>query len=381
MKILMVAIPNHHFFQWVNQLKNSGYQIYWFDITDGGPRVEKIQWIDQIKGWKLKWNFPLRHSIKSKFPRVYEWIQKYNERNVAIVFQNLIQKINPDIVHCFEMNLSGLPLLNVLKRHNNIKLIYSSWGSDLFFYKEMGILKSQVEQFLTRVNYLITDCKRDYNIAVQNGFKNNFLGVFPGNGGIVVNRNYIFDIENRSIILIKGYDDGVGKAIKVIEAIALLPKVKLENIQIIIYSADQSVKQHILKSNDLQYLNIKILERNAFIDNEELLRLMGKSILHIANSISDGMPNALLEAIAMGAFPIQSNPGQVTEEIIKHDFNGYLINNPLGVQEISNLIEKALCNHEMRKQAQIFNVDFMYKNYNRSFLENKIIQLYHNIYN
>jgi hypothetical protein len=29
------------------------------------------------------------------------------------------------------------------------------------------------------------------------------------------------------------------------------------------------------------------------------------------------MPNALLEAMGMGAFPIQSNPGKVSEEVIK----------------------------------------------------------------
>ena len=52
---------------------------------------------------------------------------------------------------------------------------------------------------------------------------------------------------------------------------------------------------------------------------------MGKSGIHIANSISDGMPNALLEAMGMGAFPIQSNPGKVSEEVITHGKNGFLI--------------------------------------------------------
>jgi hypothetical protein len=31
------------------------------------------------------------------------------------------------------------------------------------------------------------------------------------------------------------------------------------------------------------------------------------------------MPNALLEAMGMGAFPIQSNPGKVSEEVIKEE--------------------------------------------------------------
>ena len=63
MKILMVAIPNHHFFQWVNQLKDSGYEVFWFDISDGGSVVAKISWVRQIKGWKLKWDFPFRNIV------------------------------------------------------------------------------------------------------------------------------------------------------------------------------------------------------------------------------------------------------------------------------------------------------------------------------
>ena len=71
MKILMVSIPNHHFFQWVNQLKDSGYEVYWFDASDGGSLVERINWVTQIKGWKLKWDFPLRLTIKQYFPKIY----------------------------------------------------------------------------------------------------------------------------------------------------------------------------------------------------------------------------------------------------------------------------------------------------------------------
>ncbi|GAL81819.1 hypothetical protein JCM19274_378 [Algibacter lectus] len=66
----MVAIPNHHFFQWVNQLENAGHDVYWFDVTDGGPKSSKIEWVTQIKGWKLKWDFPLRSTIKKKVAKI-----------------------------------------------------------------------------------------------------------------------------------------------------------------------------------------------------------------------------------------------------------------------------------------------------------------------
>lgn len=375
----MIAIPNHHFFQWVNQLKASGYEVYWFDVTDGGPKSEKIEWVTQIKGWKLKWNFPFRSAIKKNFPKLYSFIQKYNENNVSKTFQKTFDSIQPDIVHCFEMQLAGLPVLPILET-NNTPLIYSSWGSDVFYYKELGVSNSELQRFYKRANYLITDCKRDCQIAKDNGYTNQFLGVFPGNGGLKIDTAKIETFDKRPLILIKGYDDGVGKASKVLEALELVSKDLLLNKHIVIYSADDNLQQQIKDSKVLSKLSITMYSRHTFIQNKKLLAIMGQSCIHVANSISDGMPNALLEAMSMGAFPIQSNPGNVTEEVITQNKNGCLINNPLDVIEIANHIKQALQNQDLRQEAQYFNVNFIKENYNRVNLQPQIETLYKTVY-
>lgn len=371
----MVAIPNHHFFQWVNQLKDSGYEVNWFDITDGGPKSEKIAWVHQIKGWKLKWDFPLRTKIKKYIPKLYSFILKYNQNNTSKVFQKTIDTIKPDIVHCFEMQLSGLPILSVMEQ-NTIPLIYSSWGSDVFYYEHLGVSTKALNRFYNRTNYLITDCKRDYKLAVSQGFKNKFLGVFPGNGGLSVDSSKIHSASKRQTLLIKGYDDGVGKASVVLQAIGKVSKHLLNDKEIVVYSADHSIDKQIKSSRILQALLITIHSRYKFIQNEALLEIMGKSCIHIANSMSDGMPNALLEAMAMGAFPIQSNPGGVTEEVIVDGESGFLISNPLDADEIANHIENALEDLDLRTKAQDKNINFINHNYKRSTLQSKIVQLY-----
>ena len=379
MKILTVAIPNHHFFKWIEHLKTSGHDVFWFDITDGGSKAERINWIEQFKGWKLKYDFPFRHTIKKQFPKLYKIIQKLNERNPDKIFGKIIRDIQPDIIHCFEMQLSGLPILETLENNREIPLIYSSWGSDMFYFQELGVTKNEATRFLKRADYLITDCKRDFVIAKDSGFANEFLGVFPGNGGLSIDATKIKAFQERNIILIKGYNDGVGQAVKVLQAIELLSMDVLYNNEIVVYSADASVKEYIKNSEKLSALNIKIYHRKTFIPNSKVLELMGKSTLHIANSISDGMPNALLEAMAMGSFPIQSNPGHVSEEVITHNSNGLLIENPLNETEIAQLITESLNDNGLRKNAQDYNINFMAKNYNRSTLQPQIINLYETI--
>ena len=376
MKILLVAIPNHHFFQWANQLKESNYEVYWFDITDGAGFVEKINWVQQFNGWKLKWNYPFRYRIKKYFPNLYSLLEKLTVNKTEAVFETIIKEVQPDIVHCFEMKLAGLPILSVMQQ-NKIPFIYSSWGSDMYDYRNLGVSTEQLKLFLQKVDYLITDCKRDFQIAKQLGFKNRFLGVFPGNGGIEIESEYLQSINNRKTICIKGYDDGVGKAILVLKAIE---SIKFDStIDFLIFSADEIVKDYVKKSEYFKRKKVEIICRKTFLENKLLLQKLGSCLLYIGNSISDGMPNSLLEAMGMGCFLIQSNPGKVTEEVIAHGMNGFLIENPYDVEAIACLIKTALENQEIRIKAQEYNVDFVHQHYNREKLKKEILDLYQKV--
>ena len=377
MKILFVSIPNHHFFQWANQLKESGYEVYWFDITDGAGFSEKIDWVKQFNGWKLKWDYPFRYRIKKQFPKIYSLLGQITANKVEKVFNKILNEIQPDIVHCFEMKLTGLPILSTMQQ-NKIPFVYSSWGSDMFVYQNLGLTTDEVKIFLDRVGYLVTDCKRDFQIAKGLGFKNHFLGVYPGNGGIEIENPYIQAISNRTTISVKGYDDGVGKALVFLKAIETLPFD--ESVDFLIFSADEIVANYVKNSDYFKQRKVEIIYRKSFLENKLLLRKLGSCLLYIGNSISDGMPNSLLEAMGMGAFPIQSNPGKVTQEVITNGVNGFLIENPYDVEAIAALIQTAIENKEMRVQAQKSNVNFVQQNFNRKNLQKEIIDLYQRVF-
>lgn len=70
MKILMVSIFAPHFFNWTEQLKGSGHEIYWLDVFDSNTEVEKIDFAQQITGWRYKWDFPGRYFLKKKSSRI-----------------------------------------------------------------------------------------------------------------------------------------------------------------------------------------------------------------------------------------------------------------------------------------------------------------------
>lgn len=382
MKILMVAIPNHHFFQWVNQLEQAGHEVHWFDITDGAGFSNKIKWVKQCNGWKLRWDFPFRSTLKNKLPKLYSFIQLFNERKLEPVFQNYLHKIKPDIVHVFDLELTGIPLLSAFKNNKSYSLIYSSWGSDMFYFRERGISPLLVNTFLNKVNVIVSDCHRDIKLAKKNGLKDNSQSfVLPGNGGISLLKDLILPTNQRNIILLKGYQFDVGEAIQIIKAIELLPVSLIKNYEIIVYSSDNEIIEYVQNSEYYMHISIKLFARNIHVPNSDILEIMGKSVLHIANNVSDGMPNSLLEAMGMGAFPIQSNPGNVTEEVITHGKNGFLIFDSFDIEVISKLILNALQNEILRQTAQEYNTRFILDNYDRKQLKNKIVAVYNSVKN
>lgn len=336
MKILMVSIPSLHFFRWTSQLQDSGHEVFWFDITGMSDKVERISWVTQKTGWKLKWNYPGRIFLKGKFPRIYEKIQKINEQNTTLVFEEYLNEIKPDVVHSFSIQIASLPILDVMKKYSHLKWVYSSWGSDIFNKVGKSDFDLNLTKLFLEVGYMFADNKRDFEIAKQFGFKGLNLGVFPGGGGYdlkLINESAL-PFEKRNTILIKGYEGDLGKCIVVLKAIQELRE-ELENFNIVVFGAHQSVFDFV-KNSDLHFWkNINIY---GSISHQKVITLMGSAKIYVGNSISDGMPNTLLEALCSGAFPIQSNPGKVTEEIIIDGFNGRLIMNPVDVENIKNII-------------------------------------------
>jgi glycosyltransferase involved in cell wall biosynthesis len=367
----MVSMPTLHFFRWTNQLKDSGHEVYWFDITGMSAPVEKISWVHQKNGWKLKWDYPKRTFIKKRFPKIYNNVQKLNEKNTVIEFESYLKEVKPDVVHSFALYVSCTPIIDVMEKYIHQKWIYSSWGSDLFYFQNFPEYLRDIKRILPRINYLFTDCKRDYNIAKEYGFVGGFLGVYPGGGGFDIERIQVYKklISHRKTILIKGFQGRSGRAIPVFKAVEKLQN-QLKDYQIVVFGTDPEAFEYINSSPLIHWDNFHAIGK---ISHDEVLRLMGKSLIYIGNSNSDGMPNTLLEAICLGVFPIQSNPGGVTEEIIRHGENGCLIEDCENVEEIKKVILKSFTLKEVG-----FNNSHNLLEYDFKTIKEKIITVYEN---
>ena len=374
MKILMVSIFAPHFFNWTEQLKDSGHEVYWLDVFDSNTYVEKIDFVKQIIGWRYKWDYPGRYFLKRASPTLTDLINLFNERNLQKTLSSVIEEIKPDVVHSFVMYLSTAPILEVMRQNPDLKWIYSSWGSDLYFYRKRQKELGEMEQTFPELDYMFADCLRDHKIALQHGFSGEFLGVFPGGGGFDFNLTdeFIQPVGSRNVILVKGYQGLHGRCIPVLNALWKIREV-LKDYKIIVFGAGEEVKEHVLES---QLTEWELLEVYGVLDHSRVMELMGEAFLYIGNSLSDGTPNTLLEAIIMGAFPVQSNPGGATAELIQDGKNGFLIANPEAEDEIAELLQKVLSQKTIIIEGVNYNLQEIKPNLEKEEVKEKVLDKY-----
>jgi glycosyltransferase involved in cell wall biosynthesis len=367
-----------HATRWIENLKDTSFEMYWFDVLCMG----KLDTTDNVKQY-VNWNkrkIPYlkgEYFLSKKFPTLFKMVQPFIENTVAQQLEKIILEIKPDIIHSFEMQSCSYPILETMKKYKNINWIYSCWGSDLFYYQKLNEHNVKIKQVLKRIDFLHTDCFRDYNIAKNLGFGGIHIGPIPGGSGYKLDDLRIIKqpLDSRNVILVKGYQHLFGRGLVVLKALMQIQD-ELSDYKIIIFGAHPKVIEFV-NHNNLPFL---IYDRNALTHND-ILKLMGKAKIYIGNSISDGIPNTLLEAIVMGAFPIQSNPGGATQEIITGGYNGFLIKKPDSIEEVKKVILKAIHSSDFIYTAIKINEQLAHDRYEYKKIQAKVISVYENILN
>jgi glycosyltransferase involved in cell wall biosynthesis len=366
-------MPSIHTIRWIDNLIDSNHELFWFDVMHKG-KLDTNDKVLQFTDWKKRKIRPIKgeYFLSRKAPFLYEKIRPFLEVTENEYLEKIINEIKPDVVHSFEMQSCSYQIRKTMEKHPDLKWIYSCWGNDLYYYKNFKEHRAAIKKVLKRVNFIHTDCQRDIEIAKSLGFKGKHLGVIPGGTGYKLDQlqKYKIPIGQRKIILVKGYEHIFGRGLTIIKALEEITE-EIKDYEVIVFAAHPIVIEYV-KQKKLPFIT---LDRHG-LKHDKVLELMGKALVYIGNSISDGMSNTLLEAIVMGAFPIQSNPGNVSEEIINDKINGLIINNPESTLEIKNLILDALKDRQRLIMASEINSEIAKTRLDLETNRNKVLAIY-----
>ncbi len=393
MRILFVArAVSIHTARWISQLYGLGWDLHLFDMLGSFPHPElrditeysllfprKLQ---PFARGRVSYGHPffIQHGL-DPFPlSLIGYFTRRIFRNRVKRLAKLIQEIKPNVIHSIEMQAESYPLLNT-RRHLGgdfpVPWILSSWGSDIFYYRNFPEHLNKIEAVLRACDYFIPDCQRDAALAQQHGFCGEIPGVYPGPGGFHLEEMQKLishePVAQRRIIAVKGYQGWAGRALVVLDALCQCADV-LKDYEIVVYLADPLVAEKVKRIRRLRQLNIRVMPRSPF---QDLIKLFGQARLAISVNITDGTPSAMLEAMTMHAFPIQSNQDSI-REWITDGVNGLLIdvNQP---DSISHALRRAIRDDDLVETAAQINDHLVYERIDNKVIQPQVIAMYQRI--
>ena len=227
----------------------------------------------------------------------------------GLLLRHFITKYNPAIVHALELQNAGYVALRALEKRKpaGLKLIVTNWGSDIFWFQKYPKHKDKLVRLLAIADAYSAECQRDIELAKELGFAGKVMPVIPNAGGFSeedLSRQSL-PVDQRNTIAIKGYDGWVGRAKVALEAVRQMPT-ELEDFEVQVYSANRSVLSLAKKVSAETGLAITAFGKGT-LSHKQVLDMFARSRIYVGLSESDGISTSMLEAMAMGAIPVQTS--------------------------------------------------------------------------
>jgi glycosyltransferase involved in cell wall biosynthesis len=237
----------------------------------------------------------------------------------------------------------------------------------------------KIKSILAACDYYACECHRDVQLAREYGFTKTALPVLPIAGGFRVDHLAQYrqpgPTSSRKVVTLKGYQHWAGRALVGLRALEqCAEQIKAGGYSVAVYLAEEDVRiaaEHMALRTGIP---LEILPPSS---HENVLRLHGRSRISIGLSISDGLSTSALEAMVMGAFPVQSNTSCLTE-LVKDGETALMVpaEDPT---EVAKAIRRALADDAMVDRAAELNIRLAAERLDCSVIQPQVVKIYERI--
>jgi glycosyltransferase involved in cell wall biosynthesis len=293
------------------------------------------------------------------------------------LLRRLITQQEFDLIHVLELQHAGYLLLGTKLAPNLPKVFITNWGSDIYWFQQFPKHKQKIIKLLSIASFYSAECHRDIDIVKQLGYTGKTMPVIPNSGGINLEEipKDSRPPSQRKKIMIKGYTGFVGHALVALKACELAAD-HLKGYEVVIYSASLKTRLRALKLQHLHKIRVTILKKRT--PHREMLKNFSEARVYIGISLSDGISTSLLEAMATGCYPIQTNTscanewvGTESRSIVKLDRH----------DEISDTIKFALSDDTHVDISSQRNYEFVQKYASSAEVSLVAVRFYNNFTN
>ncbi len=388
MRILFVAMAESvHTARWISQLEGQGWDIHLFPSIDWGTTHPDLRNVTIYHSFYGKQNSGSKTLKFRGIPVCSELIASIGRRASKKMLpdyrvsqlKHLIKKLQPDLIHSIEIQAAGYLTLDARKEYKGQfpPWIVTNYGSDIYLFGRLTEHADKIKAVLAACDYYSCECQRDVQLAKQMGFRGEVLPVLPNTGGFDLTRAAQLKqpgpTSARRLILLKGYQSWAGRALVGLRAIALCAN-ELQGYRIAIYLATPEVKIAAELLSQSTGLPIDLI---PLCSHDEMLRWYGRARVYIGLSISDAISTSLLEAIVMGAFPIQSCTSCADEWIVDGEM-GFIVP-PEDPEPIAAAIRRALSDDALVDRAAELNTQLASERIDQKIIRPQVIAMYEKV--
>ncbi len=389
-KILMVAQSNSvHVARWIENVADDDYELHLFPSIDLGrlhPDIRNVTVHHSLYAGRKN----AHHSVNFKglpmFSDTVAWRMRKMltaalPRHRIVQLRNLVHKLNPTFIHSMNFQCAGYLTLEAKKLSARTfpKWLGTNWGNDIYLFGRLSQHRDRVRELLANIDYYSCECSRDRTLAREFGYKGVMFEPFPNAGGFDLDKTKTLRRDppsSRKIIMVKGYQGWAGRALVALQALKRCGEL-IRNYEIVIYSV--CPESGVVESAELlgKSNGCKITVLEKAISHTDMLSLHGSARISMSLAISDGVCTSMLEALVMGAYPIQSGTA-CADEWLENGRNGSIVP-PEDPEVIERELRRALFDDKLVDEAARINTELAQRRLSFSLIRNKARDIYSKI--
>jgi hypothetical protein len=377
-KILFVGWPaTPHTHRWVDLLKDSPFNVRVFCLDAGVPPDEwwPSCYVTDV-GCRNGGN---RRILLSQADRP----------TVADALVQVIESWRPDVVHTLGIDKASTLFYQV--RQTRPELDFSRWivqargGPDLALFRYAPLREKAIREVVTSCDHFIADNQQNYEYVASIGISpakltNPGMGVVPGPGGLDIDAmRASWDLppskRGRLIVWPKAYEMNSAKAMPVFEAIlSIWNQIEPCRIEMLwMVQPEVQMWYNRLFSPEMQQHCVAFPR----LTHQEVLEHLANARVMLAPSLLDGIPNAMLEAMALGAVPIVS-PLETIASVVT-DRENVLFARNLYPNEIATAIARAMTDDELVDRMAVNNLAHVRRLADRDAIRRRALDYYEEV--
>lgn len=363
MKILFVGLADHiHTARWISQLEGSEWECHLFPTEHGrsiNPELRNVTVHSLFRTPRLRPDvretafIPWRHGVgRTAMDRLLVRAGINDARRLAAV----IRGVKPDVLHSLGVHLGGFLVEEArgFLKSPPPRWLVSNQGLDIHYFGKLKEYSDKIRTVLSSCDEYLCECRRDVALAREFGFKGKEWPVLPQAGGLDLAsmralRGRVRASE-RKLILVKGYQHFYGRALVALKAIEMSAP-SLAGFRVVLFGVNGA---------DVEFGARMVAQRTGVqIDiaprtpHRDMLELQSQARVCVSLSVTDGACTTFLEAMAAGAFPVQSNTG-CSAEWAKHG-EGALFVDPDDPHDVAAALRLAVSDGALVDRAAELN--------------------------